>query len=236
VVSEMENNIYQDGTYFENNPLWHQADSPWKAVQVINILNKNNLNPSSISEVGCGAGEILFQLSEKMDSNITFSGYEISPDAFKICSKKIKNNLNFYLKNPLEENGFDSDIVMVMDVLEHIEDYYGFLRNLKTKGKYKVFHIPLELSAQSVLRSKPLLESRQSVGHIHYFSSDTAIAAIKDTGYEIVDYVYTGFRTELTNRGWRAKLLKFPRLVLSSLSKDLTSRLLGGYSLLVLAR
>ena len=84
----MTNNIYQNGSYLKKNPMWHQADSPWKAKQVINMIKKNNLKPSSISEIGCGAGDILRLLSEQMDGDISFTGYEISPDAFEICSKK----------------------------------------------------------------------------------------------------------------------------------------------------
>ncbi|MCH7826835.1 MAG: hypothetical protein IIC75_02500 [Bacteroidetes bacterium] len=44
-------NIYNDGTYINNNPTWHEADSPWKANQILKIINENNLNPSSICEM-----------------------------------------------------------------------------------------------------------------------------------------------------------------------------------------
>ena len=166
--------IYEDGTYLENNPSWHEEDSPWKAKQIRRIIEKNSLTPKRIYEIGCGAGEILRQLS-KSYPNIEFFGYEISPQAFELCKKKTKNNLSFKLSDLLEESNEHFDIVMAIDVFEHVEDYFGFLRRLKEKAVYKIFHIPLDLSVQTVLRSSPIIKGRKSVGHIHYFTKETAL-------------------------------------------------------------
>jgi cyclopropane fatty-acyl-phospholipid synthase-like methyltransferase len=231
----MSTNIYQDGTYLERFPDWLEQDSPFKAKQVIKMIKKNDLKPSSICEVGCGAGEILNQLSDNLPADISFVGYDISQNAFEISSKKSKENLNFYLKDFTHEKNISYDIVMVMDVVEHVEDCYGFLREIREKGKFYIFHIPLDLSVLTVLRSK-LIENRDMSGHIHYFTKETALASVKETGYKIIDYFYTGMRVEMSNRGWRAKLLKLPRKLLFSMSEDLTVRILGGYSLLVLAK
>ena len=128
------------------------------------------------------------------------------------------------------------DIVMAIDVFEHVEDCFGFLRKLKEKAEYKIFHIPLDLSVQTVLRSSPIIHGRKSVGHIHYFTKETALETLKDTGYLIIDYFYTGGSLELPNRGWKANILKIPRKLAFLLNKDLAVRLLGGYSLMVLAK
>ena len=81
--------IYEDGEYLENNPSWHEEDSPWKAKQIIKMIERNGLNPTKICEIGCGAGEILCQLSGHFVEKEYF-GYEISPQAFELCEKKIK--------------------------------------------------------------------------------------------------------------------------------------------------
>lgn len=227
--------IYEDGTYLDNNPSWHEEDSPWKAKQIDKIIKKNSLNPRTICEVGCGAGEILNQLS-KLYVDQEFVGYEISPQAFKLCSTKSKPKLTFKHADLLKDDAAHFDIVMAIDVFEHVEDYFGFLRKLRGRAEYKIFHIPLDLSVQTVLRSSPIIKERKSVGHIHYFTKDTALETLKDTGYSIIDYFYTGGSLELPNRGWKANILKTPRKLAFSLNKDLAVRLLGGYSLMVLAR
>ena len=227
--------IYNDGTYRENNPTWHEEDSPWKALQIQKIIERNSLNPSKICEIGCGAGEILNKLSEHYENKKEFFGYEISPQAFELCSKKSRHNLTFKLANLLEDDADYFDIVMAIDVFEHVEDYFGFLRKLKTKAKYKIFHIPLDLSVQTVLRCSPIIKHRKSVGHIHYFTKETALETLKDTGYQIIDYFYTNSSVELPNRGWKANLLKIPRKLFFSVNNDFAVRVLGGYSLMVLA-
>lgn len=197
---------------------------------------KNNVDPSTICEIGCGVGEILNCLANDYSTTIIFSGYEISPQAFGICQKIKRKNIHFFLKNLLDEEDVLFDIIMAIDVFEHIDDYLGFLRKLRTKGGYKVFHIPLDLSVQAILRSAPILKARESVGHIHYFTKETALATLKDAGYEVVDYFYTNGSLELPNRGWRANLLKLPRKLFFFIHQDLTVRILGGFSLLVLAK
>jgi len=228
--------IYENGTYLDNNPTWHEEDSPWKAKQIEKILKKNNVNPSTICEVGCGAGEILNYLANSYGANVIFSGYEISSKAFEICKKKEKQNLHFFIKDLLDERDASFDVIMAIDVIEHVDDYLGFLRKFKAKGEYKVFHIPLDLSLQSVLRSSRILRDRASVGHIHYFTKETALATLKDMGYEVVDYFYTRGSLELPNRSWKVNILKLPRKLFFSIHQDLTVRILGGFSLLVLAK
>jgi Methyltransferase domain len=227
--------IYEDGTYLATNLSWHEEDSPWKAKNIDKIIRKNSLNPRTICEIGCGAGEILNQLSN-LNVDREFFGYEISPQAFELCSKKVKANLTFRLADLLEDDIAHFDIVMAIDVFEHVEDYFEFLRKLKEKAEYKIFHIPLDLSVQTVFRSYPIINGRKSVGHIHYFTKETALETLKDTGYSIMDYFYTAGSLELPNRGWKANLLRIPRKLAFSFSKDLAVRLFGGYSLMVLAK
>jgi hypothetical protein len=129
------------------------------------------------------------------------------------------------------------DIILVIDVLEHIEDYFSFLRSLRNRGTYKIFHIPLDMSVQALLRMSPILKSRENVGHIHYFTKETALAILKETGYEIIDYFYTPGSLELSSRqSFKSLLLKLPRKLGYSLNKDMAVRILGGYSLMILTK
>ena len=230
----MESTIYADGTYLRNNPNWHADDSPWKARHIANLLARNRIQPASVCEVGCGAGEILANLSTHLEPGVRYFGYEISPDAYRLCSKKSGGQFAFKLANLLEEQAH-FDVVMAIDVFEHVEDCFTFLRKLRTKGTHKVFHIPLDLSAMSLIRQKKLVDMRRSVGHIHYFSRDTALALLEDTGYRVIDACYTSGATELGHAGWKTRLMKGPRQALYAINPDAAARMLGGYSLLVLA-
>ncbi len=229
-------NIYTDGQYYETHPEWHTGDSAWKANKILNILQKNKLNPKSICEVGCGAGEILNQLHRQMPSEVTFDGYDISPQAIELCESRRKERLSYHNGNFLEMDTPSYDLVMAIDVFEHVEDYFGFLRTLRTKGDFKLFHIPLDLSVQALLRNQPILLVRQTVGHIHYFTKDTALATLQDTGYTIQDYFYTAGSFDLPAHSFKTKLARFPRKLLFQIHPDFAARVLGGFSLMVLAR
>ena len=111
----------------------------------------------------------------------------------------------------------------------------GFLRKLRQKAIYKIFHVPLDISAQTVLRCTPILQGRAQFGHLHYFIKQTALLTLQDAGYEIVDWFYTPGGID-RGKTMKSKLAKLPRMVFFRVAPDLAVRVLGGYSLLVLAR
>jgi hypothetical protein len=233
----MEQNIYTDGKYFNNNPSWGVEDSSWKAEQILKIINRNSLQPTSIAEIGCGAGEILYSLSSSLNT-IAFYGYEISPQAFSLSETRKKDNIHFYLDNLIDKSEVYFDVVLCIDVFEHVEDYLGFLKKLRPKGGNHIFHIPLDISISSVLRSRPILNGRKTVGHLHYFTKETALATLEDAGYKIIDYFYTAQAIELprTQKSLITTIAKVPRFLGFKLNPDLAVRLMGGYSLMVLTQ
>lgn len=199
-------------------------------------MKRNNIVPKTICEVGCGAGEILKQLQENMSSECMLSGYEISPQAFELCKTRANERLHFKLGDIRQDKDVFFDVILLIDLIEHLEDYFSFLREMKSKSQYKILHIPLDLSAQGVLRGSPLIRSRESVGHIHYFTKDIALQIMKDVEYEVLDYFYTAGSIELPAKSTVSYIARLPRRLLYAIHKDLAVRLLGGYSLMVLAK
>lgn len=226
--------MYVTSKYKDSNPTWHEGDAPWKAQQVRTLLDRNNIVFSTLSEVGCGTGEILVQLSNAYP-DAAFTGYEISPDAYEMATKREGARLSFHLADALSEPVPHADVVLVADVIEHVEDYIGFTRRIRALGDLKIFHIPLDLSAQSVVRMSPILNQRAGVGHIHYFTKDTALALLEDCGYRVLDWMYTASRLELPDQARSSRIVAPIRKALFRARPDLAVRVLGGYSLLVMA-
>jgi predicted TPR repeat methyltransferase len=226
--------IYQTGEYLKNNPDWHSEDSPWKAKKILRILERNNIDPKSVCEIGCGAGGILKYLHSSMEK-VEFTGYEISKDAFEFCKTLQRERLTFKFEDLLADNNPDYyDLLLCCDVFEHVEDHFKFLRRIKEKAQLSIFLIPLELSVISLLFKSRLLESRKKFGHIHYFSKETALATLKETGFSIIDYSYTN-RTFECHVDFSKRILNIFRRLLN-FNKDFSVRLLGGEHLLVLAK
>lgn len=231
----MAESIYETGEYVERNPTYHVEDSSWKATQILMMIEKHRLAPGTICEVGCGAGEILRQLQLQLPAPTEFSGYEISPQAFALCQPRASERLQFHCEDLLTAQSPYFDLLLCIDVFEHVPDYINFLKALREKARYKIFHIPLDMSAQWVLRGRPILREREQAGHLHYFMKDTALSTLSDTGYEVIDWVYTGGAIDHP-RSVKARLARLPRKVLASINQDFVARVLGGYSLLVLAK
>lgn len=225
--------IYTDGTYLENNSTWHVEDSPWKASQIYKLLTKNNVLPKTVCEVGCGAGEMLVQLSQKFPV-ADFCGYELSPQAYELCKTRARENVRYKNKNLLMED-VSFHVLLCIDVFEHVEDYIGFIKALKSKAEYKVFHIPLDISVLSVLRDSQMT-ARNSVGHLHYFTPATAVATLNDAGYTVIDSFFTTSFDDLPSKTLKARLAKIPRRILYAISPRIMVKILGGCSLIVLAK
>ena len=227
---------YESGDYLAKNPTWDVEDSEWKAGQVLTIFDRNNLAPKSIVEVGCGAGGILAALHNALPE-VQYSGFEIAPDASQFWGKYKEKKIAFVIDDFLLSETPHFDVLLLLDVIEHIPEPFSFLRGLQGRADYYVFHIPLDLSALSVFRERPLLNVREKVGHIHYFTKGLALSLIQETGFEIMDWCYTGAPFSAPQRTWKNRLAQLPRKLANAvLGRDVGVRLLGGDTLMVLAR
>jgi SAM-dependent methyltransferase len=229
-------NMYTTGKYLENNPGWHAGDSAWKSQQILRMMKNHNLQPATVGEVGCGAGEILSRLHEELPAP-QLAGYEISPQAYELCAARQTDRLRFVLGDLLETRE-RFDLLLCIDVFEHIPNYLSFLERLRDHAGRFIFHIPLDLSLLTILRPNRLLKGRYGVGHLHLFTYELALAVLKDTGYEVIDSCFTAGGLELVKnrRQIRTVLANLPRRILGGFSPRFAARILGGYSLLVLAR
>jgi len=233
---DSESSIYRDGSYRELNPSWHVEESPFKVRQIVRMLGRYRLTPNTVCDVGCGAGAVLAELQPYLPAGCMCWGYDVAPDAIAMCAGKGNANLQFCIRDIRRER-IDTffDLILLLDVFEHVEDYIGLVRDLKSKAEHKLFHIPLDLSVQAVVRENGLLRRRDEHAHLHYFTKETAIRTLTDVGYELLDLFYTPRCIELGSRMVQ-RIARAPRRLCFGIAPDLAVRFLGGYSLMVLAK
>jgi 2-polyprenyl-3-methyl-5-hydroxy-6-metoxy-1,4-benzoquinol methylase len=227
--------IYKDGEYLKKNPTWHVEESPFKAKYILELLRRNDLSPKTICEAGCGAGEVLRQLQLQMGADREFWGYEISPQAYDFCKSRENEKLHFELADIGKERGVFFDLLLILDVVEHLEDYFVFLREIRSRAQHKIFHFPLDLSVQAVMRKNGLMKRRELHAHLHYFSKETALQTLNDTGYQVLDYFYLPRSNEI-GPTLLQRTFRLPRAIAFTIHRDLAVRVLGGYSLIILAK
>jgi hypothetical protein len=241
-VSEPEENvpaisIYESGEYLANNPTWHVEDSEWKALKVLKALKRLKIAPASLCDIGCGAGEILRQLHCHLP-DCKFTGYEISPQAYALTNGRQVPGVDFQLTDILQptEGRPHYDVALAMDVIEHVGDYYTFLKNMKGLADTKIFHIPLEWTLETTLRPKLLKIWHDEIGHLHYFNKDTALLALENCGYQVLDWFYTPWLFEIQRPSFGRTVRKLALKSICAVNLDLGVRTFDGHSMLVSAR
>lgn len=227
---------YLTSEYLEHNPTWDLQDTPWKASLVAAALERNGIKPASICEVGCGSGGCLAELRTAYPA-AELSGFDIAPDAATFWGRYDGLDIHFEVGDILQKATRKYDVLLMLDVIEHVADPHAFLAGLHGKADYYIFHIPLDLSAASVFRETPLLYVRDKVGHIHYFTRQLALSLLREGGYQIIDASYTQAAFTAPARSWKTLIARpLRRLMYTLLGKDRGVRLLGGETLIVLAK
>jgi len=233
----MPADIYRSGQYAASNPSYHTEDSPWKARQIARLLQKHSMQPGVVAEIGCGAGQVIANLScEPALQAARFHGYDISPDAIAMA-QRAPGKVSYVCGDMLALAPSGIDLLLSIDVFEHVPDYMGFLERCRALATHHVFHIPLDLHVSAVLRDS-FLASRAGVGHLHYFTAESALATLRDTRYRIEDVVYTNPSRDLlpTHPSPRTAPANVPRRLVGAVRLPMAARPFGGPSLLVLAR
>jgi len=133
----MENEYESKYHKIENDYWWFIArrDIIYKLLQNLNI-SKN----SEILEIGCSGGVLLEFLRQNGFQNL--SGLDISKKAIDLCKRR--NLKNTFVMDALKPNlNKTYDVIIALDVLEHLEDDSQALSEwnklLKVNGKLLVF-------------------------------------------------------------------------------------------------
>lgn len=228
--------MYTNGRYFQNNPEWGSKDAFQKALWIKKIIDRNQLAFEEAVDVGTGRGEILKELSRYFPLVKHWNGYDVAPDAIAMAKMLENEHLSFQHADFFETNKV-TDCLLVIDVVEHVQDYYLFLEQMKGRAEYFILHIPLDLACRTLLKPHVMYQQRQSVGHIHYFSKEMVWWMLHDTGYEVIDWFYTKPMLDiLPQHSIKNKAKKILRNAFFPLNPDLMSKLLGGYSVMILAK
>lgn len=233
----MKENIYTDGSYLEKNPDWGEEDSLWKSIFVKKIIERNKLNPRLICDIGCGRGLIIKHLCDSLHKDIYFDGFDISIDAIHYAKPNETNRVKYYLGDIEDIINFKKnyDLAIVLDVVEHLDDYTGFLKKVKNVATYKLFHLPIEISIRHILFEKSfLLKYQQKYGHINHFSKLIFLDILKEYNHNIIDYFYPERIDNIKSKTIRSLL--FPIKLFNIITKDLSSKILGSNGLLVLTK
>jgi len=184
----MDNTFYTKDLYAVKNPTLHAEDSYWKFTKIAPLLdeiladlNFMKRNTIKILDIGGGAGIILNKISEYIESrsNLKVAKFMLDLTPAMLATQRNNNpdakgavNANI-TQAPVSSKTFD--IVLCIDVLEHIPDYKKALKEIKKISHYAIFKLPLEdnlyMNILNLLtKNSQRRDSIESVGHLHFFN------------------------------------------------------------------
>jgi SAM-dependent methyltransferase len=228
---------YRDGCYLAMHPTWHMEDSLWKAEQILRLTPSEVwASPLRLAEIGCGAGGVLahlWRLLQARSTDVTvLDGYEISAEAIAIGKANFPE-VRFY-QEEFSAEGSRYDIVLLIDVLEHVPDPATLIRVVAGRANTLILHIPQQDSWNARIRNK-FPEFEATLGHIHYWDARSALELLHSCDLHVVRWAFTPtFEQRYRDRRtFRSKLAYWPRRVGVLLGlTGLMAKILGGFSAL----
>lgn len=234
---------YINGDYIDHNPTWDIEHAPRKANELIaviphNVLEKLFDHKKHVIEIGCGAGGVIYNFSQLLAGlgieNVAV-GYDISPQAIAMAHERFGGSVDFVCSKEITGKE-DVAVILLVDVLEHIEHPDIFLHSMTVISDYFLIRLPLDKSLWNIVFNK-LPKLKRELGHIHYFTYKGAMSFINNQGLDVMSYYLTNNFSANDNRKTAVSKIMWPiRVLTSAVSKKLNSFLWGGNSIVMLAK
>ena len=220
-------------TYQDRNPTWHDEDGPAKAAGLYAMLSKHHIRPLKVMEVGCGTGAVLASMADwwqAADQHPLCEGWDVAP--WPIAQAQSRGNASLTFHCGALPHDAHADLLMCVDVFEHVPDDVAFLKSLRQVAPWMLFRIPLDESWLDRATGRTSL-FRTQYGHLHAYTRRKALDCLQRADIEVVDWAFHRIAPDLTLRNVGMAAI---RAAAFGVHPRGTVRLLGGWSLVVLGR
>ncbi len=188
-----------------------------------------------MADVGCGSGAATIGVVSGLTAlgfTVTEAvGYDVSPHVAALRHPQVRFVHDDFV---VGERRFD--LVTLFDVIEHVPDPVGFLRQVSQRARFVGLHIPLDDSLNCSARDL-YRQALKDPGHLIALDTVSALNLLAFAGLRVVDYEYVfGFQAPSGSPTLLSKCIYPLRAALAALSPWLLAKTLGGVSLMVLCR
>lgn len=158
---------------------------------IVDMLDKYTKNAKTVFDIGCGSGTLSFYLANKGKKVI---GVDISKNSIAACKQNAeKLNLSqqtsfavMEFPNKLPQKKFD--VILMMEVIEHIEDDKKALKavySLLNKDGIAIITTPSKNAPLHRLGYAKGFDKR--VGHLRRYTMEEIVTKCKEAKFEIVE-------------------------------------------------
>ncbi|MBI1936239.1 class I SAM-dependent methyltransferase [Candidatus Woesearchaeota archaeon] len=149
------------------------------------ISQNNKIN--NICEIGCGVGN----LSKKLGENgFKVDAFDLDRNAIQLAKQYNQTkNVNFFSKDVLKlETRKKYDLVMAIEVIEHIQDDIGAIRNagrILNKNGFLLITVPINEKYRTNFDNRS--------GHVRRYYVEDLTGKLRQQGFNIVKTKYFNF-------------------------------------------
>lgn len=201
--------IYSSGEYIELNPSLHNEDSFFKFSNIKDVLQKSGILEFNVKykilDIGGGNGQVGKYFCEYLIEkgiDFEFDALDLSEDMLKI--QKLNNQyLSRTYSGELDLVPECYDIILLIDVIEHIEEYNSFLNKLNFKTSHVIFNIPIEKNIFDRLRNYYLrngyyLEQYRTLGHVNFYSYSSSVQLLRNY-FDLIEFKFVPYSDHILN-------------------------------------
>ncbi len=195
--SDFREDQYDDTkNVLEMGSLEEQAERAQKVMNQLHLMKYFATKDDTVLEIASGKGYFL-KSAKNYFTNL--KGSDIDPKVInhnETHNPEIEVILSDVLKLPENKK---HDVVVAIDVLEHVEDIEEFARKMYSlTNKYAIIQVPVERGLKCP--NDPVLQGgREFDGHLHYFSEFSLNNLFTKNNMFKCVYMYKSFMGELAN-------------------------------------
>ncbi|MBB6091601.1 SAM-dependent methyltransferase [Povalibacter uvarum] len=135
---------------------------------------------SSVMEIGCATGDLLAAFPSAVSAGGVRTrkvGFDISP--LNVAAARARYPDIEFVAGSFTDSDLRSDVVILSDILEHVPDDVGFLRQAAAHGGLVLINLPLEKSWSNAFRDYGIEDAS---GHLRAYSLEDGLRLIDDAG------------------------------------------------------
>jgi 2-polyprenyl-3-methyl-5-hydroxy-6-metoxy-1,4-benzoquinol methylase len=176
--------------HLERQAKWLEYGAVEKANSISELIQRNNIRPRSLLELGCGTGAVIVEC-ERRGLAAEFTAVDYSAEAIEFLRSRAPA-INC-LTADITDAGFiledHFDVVVLSHVIEHLEDPLEFLRAIKDRLRfqYLIVEVPLEDLFAARVKSVFCDRKKNTAGHVQFFTGTTINMLLCSAGFKIVD-------------------------------------------------
>lgn len=227
---------YATGDYFATHADPDQ-DAGFKAEAFLKLFlpfaKRNNIEIESYVDVGCGGGGTASHVARGLRRDQHPLTEAIGCDIFEGV-EKLRPEGVVCMRQDFCDSELEPDLATLFDVIEHVPDPVGFLRQTAAKSSVVALHIPLDNSWVNCFFDRFRNRLRYP-GHLLLLDTANAINLLSMSGVLAVDYVYThGYDAPSGGMTRVQRMFRPIRRMIARISPWLASRTIGGVSLMII--